>query len=1075
MKKRLLSFILACAMLLPIVPISTLAADDTDSVIFTAEMLTKDYYSYPNDFVPRLVNDDGVKHMHHQAPAGTYGQHSIYARFTASDFAMTDYEYIALYYRTNSEVNTLDISIKSSAGENWMKTMPTQSTDGEWHKAIIRIEDINATEAMPKDGELGIDLVFKPCGGHTKNLSKTTYFDVACIGFFKKRADASALELPKGEPEPEDLTLTATGGKSVIFDAYMLKDGGYYTYANDFRPTVQEDEGGPYLQHKVTPNNYKRHSLLSRLEKSDFIMDDYPYIAIGYRTDSKVKTLDVTIHSDAGENWPVSMPEQIGDYNWHKIVVDYRDISANPNLPREDEPGVAFVIKPYGAGDKTITEWSYYDIRYIGFFEYKKDAEAYEFKFDTGPEYTDTERKEALKDVYFEATDDIIKEYTDKAQALIDTITDSETNVNVTGTKYYVSNKGNDQNDGTSPETAWGTMTKVNQFEFSHGDGVFFERGGTWRGPLKVKNGVTYSAYGEGAKPVINGATSANSATVWQETDTPNVYMYTNNMPASNDVGEIIFDNGRAWGVKVLKMPQENKRAEYGTAYNGIDYVSDDASEFTGYRDLKNDLEYYHDMTNNRVYLYSAKGNPGDRFKTIELTTNQNGIDGGNTDIVIDNLSIRAFGAHGIRVTNPKNYKVQNCILSWIGGSIQSYNKQLRPTRYGNAVEAWMNVDGFTIDHCFAYQVFDCAWTTQWEGDSKGESVIMNNINITNNVAMYANTGLEMWNTSHAQYPGAEFSVKNMRMSGNYNLYMGYGMTTDRTADKKDANLIYGTTMNCENNSVDNNVLLFSNYQIFNSQSIGKTTYNFHDNVYIVNDGILLGKILKYTGEDRGGQFNPILSSESIGNYVLTGADSGSKFYVVPSQSAYAVPEYSPANEADRFTDVPAGFWGRDYIDYVVFNEFYSGVSETEFAPNAPMTRAMVTTVLMRMANGRVKDGTLPYTDLAVGAWYEKGIKWAYQNGVIAEGDSFRPDDSVTREELADMLYKYALTKGYTPTEGELKTFADADKITPAYAEAVSFCVNSGIIGGYEDGTIRPQNGATRTEVAAMVQRFMGV
>ena len=71
------------------------------------------------------------------------------------------------------------------------------------------------------------------------------------------------------------------------------------------------------------------------------------------------------------------------------------------------------------------------------------------------------------------------------------------------GTAYYVSNDGNDENNGLSPQTAWATLQKVNSARFSRGDGVYFERGGTWRGQLWAQEGVIYSAYGEGAKPNI--------------------------------------------------------------------------------------------------------------------------------------------------------------------------------------------------------------------------------------------------------------------------------------------------------------------------------------------------------------------------------------------------------------------------------------------------------------------------------------------------------------------------------------------------------------------------------------------
>ena len=97
-----------------------------------------------------------------------------------------------------------------------------------------------------------------------------------------------------------------------------------------------------------------------------------------------------------------------------------------------------------------------------------------------------------------------------------------------TGTTYYVSNTGNDNNDGHTPETAWATLEKVNSASLSRGDGVYFERGDTWRGQLWAQEGVTYSAYGQGAKPNIfaspeNGA----NASKWALLDgTSNIWVY---------------------------------------------------------------------------------------------------------------------------------------------------------------------------------------------------------------------------------------------------------------------------------------------------------------------------------------------------------------------------------------------------------------------------------------------------------------------------------------------------------------------------------------------------------------------
>ena len=678
----------------------------------------------------------------------------------------------------------------------------------------------------------------------------------------------------------------------------------------------------------------------------------------------------------------------------------------------------------------------------------------------------------AAKKHYFEGTDEIVKMYTDEAYALIDEIVESPTEVSVSGISYYVSTSGNDSNDGRSPSTAWATLYKVNSANLNAGDAVFFKRGDKWNGSLAVKNGVTYSAYGTGKKPLINGTTDASDYLDWLPTDNENIYKYALPLPSpASDVGKIIFDNGDAWGVKVLKLPNEDKRADNAEAYNGLEYFTAGTGKFKNGFDLKYDLEFYHDPDERSLYLYSKGSHPADRFDTIELVTHINGISGGNTNILIDNLEIRGFGAHGISVTNAKNYRVQNCVLNWIGGSISNYNENTRPTRYGNAIQNWSNCDGFFIDHCYSYQIFDCCYTTQWQGDPGGKSVIMTNIKFTNNVAMYANTGLEIWCQSKVKNPDCEYSVKNMTMSGNYNLYMGYGMTSDRTADKKDANLIYGSTFTGSNNSTDNNVLLFSDSMIFYSSTIGPNTYNFHDNIYIVNEGTLLGRISANTGEDSGGTKSTPLTKETVAAMIASGADFGSRYYVVPNSDLYTVPEYNAPDILANYSDI-GSHWSRDNIKYVVNRGYFQGVSTDKFSPDGTMTRAMAITVLMRISGGATVESALPYTDVMPGAWYENSIKWAYENKVIEHGDKFRPDDNITREELADMLYRVAMLTGRDGNASGTLSFTDADSISPDYSDGLAFCTEAGIIGGYSDGTVKPKNGATRAEVSTMIKRF---
>lgn len=163
--------------------------------------------------------------------------------------------------------------------------------------------------------------------------------------------------------------------------------------------------------------------------------------------------------------------------------------------------------------------------------------------------------------------------------------------------------------------------------------------------------------------------------------------------------------------------------------------------------------------------------------------------------------------------------------------------------------------------------------------------------------------------------------------------------------------------------------------------------------------------------------------------------------------------------------------WACDSIDFVTRLGLFSGVTKTEFKPNDRMTRAMLVTVLSRLGKDTENASEYPFKDVNADAWFASGVSFAYANGIVDAGDTFRPDDSITREEIADMLYRYAKKSGKTLGSAELD-FADADKIDPDKREAIAYCVYAGIIKGYEDNTVNPKGLATRAEVSALLERF---
>ncbi|MBQ4137023.1 MAG: S-layer homology domain-containing protein [Clostridia bacterium] len=163
--------------------------------------------------------------------------------------------------------------------------------------------------------------------------------------------------------------------------------------------------------------------------------------------------------------------------------------------------------------------------------------------------------------------------------------------------------------------------------------------------------------------------------------------------------------------------------------------------------------------------------------------------------------------------------------------------------------------------------------------------------------------------------------------------------------------------------------------------------------------------------------------------------------------------------------------WACDSIDYVTRLGLFSGVTKSEFKPNDKMTRGMLVTVLSRLGKDTENSTAHPFKDVSADAWFARGVSFAYANGIVDAGEVFRPDDSITREEIADMLYRYAKSTGKTLGSAELD-FADADKIDPDKREAIAYCVYAGIIKGYDDNTVNPKGHATRAEVSALLERF---
>lgn len=166
----------------------------------------------------------------------------------------------------------------------------------------------------------------------------------------------------------------------------------------------------------------------------------------------------------------------------------------------------------------------------------------------------------------------------------------------------------------------------------------------------------------------------------------------------------------------------------------------------------------------------------------------------------------------------------------------------------------------------------------------------------------------------------------------------------------------------------------------------------------------------------------------------------------------------------NRFTDVPNTHWAYDAIEYVVDKDLFAGTSATTFSPEGTMTRAMLWVVLARM------DG-VDTSKTNGGAWYQAGLDWAVENGI---SDGTNPNNNITREQFASMLYRYAENAGedITADTSELNKFIDTISIASYALEPLAWAVENGIVSGTSSDTISPAGNATRAQVATMLMRY---
>ena len=192
--------------------------------------------------------------------------------------------------------------------------------------------------------------------------------------------------------------------------------------------------------------------------------------------------------------------------------------------------------------------------------------------------------------------------------------------------------------------------------------------------------------------------------------------------------------------------------------------------------------------------------------------------------------------------------------------------------------------------------------------------------------------------------------------------------------------------------------------------------------------------------------------------------------------SAPVTPAKPAAPVGLPFADVSGSDWFYNDVRYVYEKGIMDGTGIDRFSPNAPLTRAMIVTILYRMAGSPSVSGSSDFTDVAASKWFAKAVAWAAANGIVNGYGSglFGPNDPVTREQLAAILYRYAVYGGMTAVtlEENLGSFADTAQLSAYAIQAMNWAVGQGLINGSGSNLV-PKAQATRAQVAAIIHRYL--
>ncbi len=656
------------------------------------------------------------------------------------------------------------------------------STSGQ--KFVFNLNNISGSESGGTSSFANIDrdsninyIRVSPWGTSSSFVMSAKYFDIEYIGFFRTEAEANSFVYNKANLSKAEMTHTPLLDTCGDFD---FQPDSYFTRAQaaDLVTTllgVDEDE----IAYKDNSgySDIKGH----RYAPSIAYLENRGYFEEG-RTFEPDEGITLAELADL-------LDKACDEAN---VTIDLSDIpSSNKKITRAD-----FAVLLCEALDRVPDKNSFKKLEMPILRDAGLTDDVYPYVMELCFEHTANEGYNgdeiwlSITDNSFyikPATDELIAELDAEFAARIEEVreTESEWEVADGGRVYYVSNSGSDSNNGLSESKPFATLEKVMDLQslgtIKAGDVVLLKRGDEWHCPFTCVAGVQYSAYGTGDKPRVLGSIEADNASQWIHIGN-NIYKFDGVIPKTKDVGNIVFNEGEAYGQRVIKALKEDVTLETGDQFivsNGIDKWYFPIQEFHDQNDLANiaasepkaNLMFYHNWDEEAIYLYSRNGNPGDVFDSIEIGQKVSGVKAYSNN-VIDNWCVKYTGAHGISAGSCKNLTVRNCEVGFVGGSVQRFETL---TRFGNAIEIYGSADGYYVYNNYIYQCFDCGPTVQWQGAlTFGTPLIEKNIEIYDNVLWDAS--LEIWLSTTTKLQSKYYAaLENCKVYNNLLTASGYG------------------------------------------------------------------------------------------------------------------------------------------------------------------------------------------------------------------------------------------------------------------------------------------------------------